>query len=172
MKLTEFLSPENIHQGVVLSSKKRVLEYLGKLIAESYNLQCQITEYGEGVCPVECFGNLFKREKLGSTSINHGIAIPHAKLPSTAKIVLEKPIAVFLQLETPIDYEASDNKDVDLIYAIMFPENSCQQYKGALAEIAQKLSDKTLAKQLRLATSAEEIWQLLERADNQIVEQN
>ncbi|EFX92069.1 phosphoenolpyruvate-dependent sugar phosphotransferase system, EIIA 2 [Actinobacillus ureae ATCC 25976] len=171
MKLTKFLTIENIRQGALISSKKRALELVGKIIAESLNKSCGCEE-NEGICPIECFGNLFKREKLGSTSLNHGIALPHAKLPSSSTLSLENPIAVFVQLETPIDYEASGNKEVDLIYAVMFPEESCEQYKGCLQQIAQRLSDKTLIKQLRNAESAEEIWQLLEYADNQVIEQD
>lgn len=169
-KLTEFLAPENIRQGVMLSSKKRALEIIGKIIAEHLNSNTQNNESGDcseehEVCAIECFGNLFKREKLGSTALNSGVALPHAKLPTNPYIQLEKPIAVFLQLENAIDYEAADHKDVDLIYAVMFPEGSCEQYKGILPQIAQKLVDKQLLKQLRAAENTEEIWQLFEYAD-------
>ncbi|MEG9476016.1 PTS sugar transporter subunit IIA [Mannheimia indoligenes] len=167
-KLTEFLSPENIRQGVLVSSKKRALELVGKVVAESIN-QPHLTQaeaQNESVCPIDCFANLFKREKLGSTGLNQGIALPHAKLPACNGLTLDKPIAVFLQLEEAIDYEAQDNKDVDLIYAIMFPENSCEQYKSCLPQIAKQLADKSLLKQLRAAESAEDIWQILVYADN------
>ncbi|WP_373778186.1 PTS sugar transporter subunit IIA [Glaesserella sp.] len=166
MKLTAFLSPSHIHQGVILSSKKRALELIGKIVAEQINQEFKCDKQHE-LCPVDCFSNLFKREKLGSTAINNGVALPHAKLPANSALLLEKPIAVFLQLEMPIDYEASDNKEVDLIYAILFPENSCDRYKGALQDIAQQLSDKNLLKHLRSAKSVEELWQVLEYADNQ-----
>ncbi|MEG9530108.1 PTS sugar transporter subunit IIA [Mannheimia indoligenes] len=165
-KLTEFLSPENIRQGVLVSSKKRALELVGKVVAESINQLENLQEQGEALCPVECFTKLFKREKLGTTGLNQGIAIPHAKLPACNGLTLDKPIAVFLQLEEAIDYEAQDNKDVDLIYAIMFPENSCEQYKSCLPQIAKQLADKSLLKQLRAAESAEDIWQILVYADN------
>lgn len=164
MKLTDFLNPKDIHLGVELSSKKRILELAGKLIAESLNHEYNCTEQ-HCFCSIECFGHLFKREKLGSTSINNGVALPHAKLPATNGILLDKPIAVFLKLETAINYEASDNKDVDLIYAIMFPEECCETYKNGLSALAKELSDKSLAKSLRAATSRDEIWQLLRYAD-------
>ena len=170
MKLTEFLIPENIRQGVLVSSKKRVLELAGKIIAESANKSTACSD-DDGLCPIECFGNLFKREKLGSTSINNGIALPHAKLPESATVSIDKPIAAFIQLEKPIDYEALDNKEVDLVYAIMIPSSCCEQYKNGLQEIAQRLNDKTLTKQLRSANNAEEIWQLLSYADTQVLEQ-
>lgn len=165
--LTAFLSPENIRQGVMVSSKKRALELIGKIVAESLTSTFPPQEeHKTPICPVSCFTHLFKREKLGSTGLNQGIALPHAKLPFSETFALEKPIAVFLQLEEAIDYEAQDNKAVDLIYAIMFPENSCEQYKSCLPQIAKQLADKALIKQLRAADSAEDIWQILMYADN------
>ncbi|KIE92755.1 putative PTS sugar transporter subunit IIA [Actinobacillus pleuropneumoniae] len=97
--------------------------------------------------------------------------MPHAKFPDSIALAVDKPIAAFIQLEKPIDYEAHDNKEVDLVYAIMIPSSCCEQYKNGLQEIAQRLNDKTLTKQLRSANNAEEIWQLLVYADNQILEQ-
>lgn len=171
MKLTQYLVPENIQQGVFLSSKKRALELVGKLVAASLNRQCQTELNAEeapsdnAVCPVECFSQLFKREKLGSTALNHGVALPHSKLPSNDQFSLETPIAVFLQLETPIDFEADDHKEVDLIYAILFPDQHCEQYSLFLGELAEKLGDKLLLKQLRAANSAQDIWAILTNVD-------
>lgn len=164
MQLTEFLTPDHIYYDVVVSSKKRLLELVGKTVAESIQLEYRLNT--KEMCPVICFENLFKREKLGCTSIGNGIALPHAKLPSDCA-ELNRPIALFFKLEQPIDYEASDNKEVDLVYAMMFPEGCCEKYKGCLQQIAQKLSDKTLAKQLRATQSADEIWQILAYIDRQ-----
>lgn len=162
MKLTDFLVPETIRQGAILSSKKRALEQLGKIVADYLNPQL-----GEqALCPVECFTNLFKREKLGSTALNNGVAMPHAKLPPNSRLSLDKPIAVFLQLESAIDYEAADHREVDLIYAVLFPEHCCAEYRTLLAEIAERLSDKNLQKHLRAANSVEEIWDVLAYADS------
>lgn len=166
-QLTTFLTLENIHSGVVISSKKRALELLGKLVAERLNEQFQTEQPEQEVCPVECFANLFKREKLGSTSINYGVALPHAKVPCNEKIQLKEPLAIFLQLESEIDYEAVDHKGVDLIYAVFFPEGCCEQYKDCLQDIARQLSDKNLLKHLRAASSQEELWQVLHYADYQ-----
>lgn len=164
MKLTEFLTLDHVYCDVVVSSKKRLLELAGKIVSDAlcqeYNLDTK------EICPVGCFENLFKRERLGCTSIGNGIALPHAKLPLTCTELLQ-PIALFFKLERPIDYEASDNKEVDLIYAMMFSEGSCEKYKDCLQQIAQKLSDKALAKQLRSAQSSDEIWQILEYIDKQ-----
>lgn len=167
IKLTTFLDPKNIQYSVVLSSKKRLLELIGKIVAEALNRNFQ-GDKSQEVCPIECFSNLFKREKLGSTAINNGVALPHAKLPVNEYIKLDKPIAIFLQLDTPIDYESQDNKEVDLVYAILFPEQNCEQYRGWLQEIALRLSDKNLLKHLRAATSVDELWQVLTYADIQV----
>ncbi len=166
MKLTAFLSPENVYQGVLLSSKKRALELIGKVVADYIN-QHFLQDKSNQVCPIECFSGLFKREKLGTTAINNGVALPHAKLSITDGVTLDEPIAVLLQLETPIDFDANDNKDVDLIYAVLFPENSCERYKDCLPSIAQQLSDKNVLKHLRAAKSSAEIWQVLEYAEHQ-----
>lgn len=170
MSLTQFLKPENIRQGVFLSSKKRALELIGEIVSKSLNHQLEFQEQGELCCPIACFSNLIKREKLGSTCINNGIALPHAKLPNIPSLTLKEPIAVFLQLETPIDYDAADHKEVDLIYAVMFPEGSCEKYRGCLHQIAQLLTEKNVVKQLRSATSVDEIWQILSYADSQVEE--
>lgn len=166
MKLTEFLLPCNVRQGVEVSSKKRALELVGSIVADHLNQQYTLNDE-EALCPIECFSNLFKREKLGSTGINQGIALPHAKLPENTEISLDKPIAVFLQLAQPIDYEAGDHKEVDLIYAMLFPESCCAEYKSILPEIAQALTDRHLQKVLRSADNAKDIWQILHCAENQ-----
>ncbi|MCK3658671.1 PTS sugar transporter subunit IIA [Pasteurellaceae bacterium Pebbles2] len=153
IKFTALLTPDYIRQGVICSSKKTVLEMAGRLLAE----QAQLDNFDD----VECFESLFNREKLGCTAIGNGIAIPRARLPQG-----EKPLAVFLQLTNPIDYEAPDRREVDLIFAIMIPENLCPNYGAHLAELSEKLKDKNLGKQLRSAQSAEEIWQVFDYVDH------
>lgn len=153
MKFTQLLQPQNIRQGVICSSKKRTLEMIGRIIAEQVNI--------ENFDDIECFENLIAREKLGNTAIGNGVAMPRARLPQG-----DKPIALFLQLETPIDYDAPDRREVDLIFAVMIPEILCASYTKILAELADKLTEKSLCKQLRAAKSAVEIWQIFEYTDN------
>lgn len=162
LTLTQFLIPQNIHQGVICSSKKRALELLGKLVADFFNQTQQQSE--QVLCAVECFNQLFYREKLGCTALNNGVALPHAKLPSSCTL-WEQPIAFFLQLESGVEYDSADHREVDLIYAVLFPEQSCRQYRHILADIADKLSDKNVLKHLRAANNTEEIWQVLAYAD-------
>ena len=154
MNLTELLSPENIRQGVSFSSKKRLFESIAHFVIEQVN-----DEKGEQVC-LEC---LFEREKLGNSGLGNGIAMPKAKIPVTLS---DKAIAVFMQLDTPIDYDSSDGKFVDLVFAVLVPENQCATYMPILSFLTERLTDKNLLKQLRSAKSAEEIWQVFEISDS------
>lgn len=155
MKFTQLLQPENIRQGVLCSSKKRLLELVAEIIAQ----QC-------GADPQLCFEKLFNREKVGCTCIGNGVAIPHAKLPQG-----DQPIAVFMQLQQPIEFNAADRREVDLFFVIMIPEQQCQTCLSLLQQLAQNLSDKSLCKQLRTAQSAEEIWQVFSNFDLQTTQQ-
>lgn len=154
MNVTELLSPENIRQGVSFSSKKRLFESIAHFVIEQVN-----DEKGEQVC-LAC---LFEREKLGNSGLGNGIAMPKAKIPVTLS---DKAIAVFMQLDTPIDYDSSDGKFVDLVFAVLVPENQCATYMPILSFLTERLTDKNLLKQLRSAKSAEEIWQVFEISDS------
>ncbi|MGV6988609.1 PTS IIA-like nitrogen regulatory protein PtsN [Testudinibacter sp. P80/BLE/0925] len=149
MKLTHLLSLDNIRQGVMSSSKKRTLEILSEMVTAQTGGDSQV-----------CFEALCEREKVGCTALGNGIALPHAKLGEG-----DKPIAVFLQLANPIDYKAADNREVDLLFALFIPANLCGSCKALLPEIAKKLSNKTLVKQLRAAHSKEEIWDIFSKLD-------
>lgn len=157
MKFTQLLAEKNIRQGIVCSSKKRVFEMIGRLVAEQLTAQSNIENFDE----LQCFESLFNREKLGNTAIGNGVAMPRARLPAS-----NSPIAVFLQLSTPIDYDAPDRREVDLIFAIMIPEHLCADYTNVLSELAERLTEKNLCKQLRAAKNEQEIWQLFEFADH------
>lgn len=154
MNITKLLSPENIRQGVSFSSKKRLFESIAHFVIEQVN-----DEKGEQVC-LEC---LFEREKLGNSGLGNGIAMPKAKIPVALS---DKAIAVFMQLDTPIDYDSSDGKFVDLVFAVLVPENQCVTYMPILSFLTERLTDKSLLKQLRSAKSTEEIWQVFEISDS------
>ena len=154
MNITELLSPENIRQGVSFSSKKRLFESIAHFVIEQVN-----DEKGKQVC----LERLFEREKLGNSGLGNGIAMPKAKIPVTLS---DKAIAVFMQLDTPIDYDSSDGKFVDLVFAVLVPENQCATYMPILSFLTERLTDKSLLKQLRSAKSTEEIWQVFEISDS------
>ncbi|WP_044470548.1 PTS IIA-like nitrogen regulatory protein PtsN [Mannheimia massilioguelmaensis] len=163
IKFTELLSPENIRQGIICSSKKRLFEIISDIVVPQIENNLNTEDNVPYLNEFECFENLFAREKLGCTSLGNGVAIPRAKIPNS-----DHAIAVFLQLGLPLDYEAPDKREVDLILAILIPENMCADYSLILPELAEKLSDKNLCKQLRTAQNKDEIWQIFNRIDGNI----
>ncbi len=127
-------------------SKKRTLELISELAAQHLS----------GFTPKELFDSLLCREKLGSTGIGNGIALPHGRLPSGSS-----PIAVLLKCEEPIEFDAIDKRPVDLVFALLVPEQSCELHLKTLASVASKLSDKNTLKQLRAAVSDEALYQAM-----------
>ena len=126
MKFTHLLTLDNIRQGVMASSKKRILEILSEILTAQTGDDTQV-----------CFESLCEREKIGCTALGNGIALPHARLPHG-----HKPIAIFLQLANPIEYKAPDNREVDLLLALFIPADLCSKCGSLLPEIAKKLSNK------------------------------
>ena len=145
MQLSELLRLENTHCSVQCSSKKRALEIISELAAPELGLPTQ-----------EVFEMLLTREKMGTTAIGCGIAIPHTKLENSAPMT-----ALFLQLEHGIDFEAVDNQPVDLLFVLFIPEKECKAHHEILSLIAQHLSDKNICRKLRNATTDEELYRIL-----------
>ena len=96
---------------------------------------------------------LLQREKLGTTAVGYGVAIPHGKLPK-----LEKLFGLFARLERPIDFEAMDGQPVDLIFLLLAPEGAGADHLKALARIARLLRDQDVAKKLRASRDAQAIY--------------
>lgn len=153
MKISDLLNQDNIRQGVSFTSKKRLFESIAHFVVEQ--VHC---DKGEQAC-FEC---LFNREKLGNSGLGNGVAIPKGKLPATAS---DTAIVVFMQLDTPIDYDAPDGKPVDLVFSILVPENQCATYIPLLSTLSERFGDKNFLKQLRAAQSADEILQIFSTAD-------
>ncbi len=146
MKIKQILNPQNMVNNAHADSKKSVLELISKLIAK--NLAAIPYEQ-----ILEC---LINREKLGSTGIGHGVAIPHGRLK-----YLPEPIAAFVHLQEAIDFQANDNQPVDLFFALLVPEQVENQHLEILAEIAKKFSHKDFREQLRQAKDDAELYQLV-----------
>lgn len=102
MKFTELLTPQTLRQGMISSSKKRVFESIARIVEEQLPM-----ENGEQYC----FDCLFNREKLGNSGLGGGVAMPKGRLPQGTK-----PIGVFIQLETPIEYDAADKRELPCGY--------------------------------------------------------
>ncbi|ATC89497.1 PTS system, nitrogen regulatory IIA component [Pseudoalteromonas issachenkonii] len=99
---------------------------------------------------------LTAREKLGSTGIGRGIAIPHGRMSGA-----QEPLALILVSETAINFDAIDNRPVDIFVALIVPDGDNQQHLKTLATIADKLNDKEFCKQLRAAKSDSELYQVI-----------
>ena len=141
-RLAQILPKENIRISLKATSKKRVFEQ-ASLIFES---QCNIARS-------KIFNSLFSREKLGSTGLGNGIAIPHGRLEG-----LKKSIAVVLCLDVPIPFDAADGKAVDLLIFLLVPTNSSKDHLEILAEVANMLSDGKFIDGLRYSTSIDRLY--------------
>jgi len=146
MHIADFISPERVIRQSKVSSKKRALEEVSGLIAGA---QADLME-------TEIFDCLLARERLGSTGIGHGVAIPHGRLKSVAR-----PIGAFAVLEKGVDFDAMDGAPVDLVCALVVPVESTEEHLQILASLAALFSDERLRESMRRAASAEELYTLL-----------
>ena len=146
MNLTTMLAENCTKSAVLFNSKKRILEYIAELAHQQLP---DITEYN-------ILEALMTREKLGSTGIGGGIAIPHGKLKAVTQ-----PILVFVVSKEALPFDAIDNQPVDIFCAILIPEQQCQTHLSTLAGIAKLLSQKELTKKIRHAETNQQLYQLL-----------
>ena len=145
MKLTDLLKPESVIANLKATSKKQALQELSKRIAE-------IIDQDER----DIFEILLEREKLGTTGVGDGIAIPHGKLKS-----LEKLHGFFARLERPVDFDSIDERPVDLIFLLLAPESAGAEHLKALARVSRLLRDKDNCEKLRGSDNPEAIYALL-----------
>ncbi|MGL5031310.1 MAG: PTS IIA-like nitrogen regulatory protein PtsN [Aeromonas sp.] len=148
MQLENILSQDCTKSAVPCTSKKRALEIISELAAQRLGTSRQAL--------FEC---LLAREKMGSTGIGAGIAIPHGRIDDSYP-----PTAVLMTFAEPISFDAIDNQPVDLLFALLVPESECKQHLKTLSLMASKLADKTVCRQLRQAASDEELYQIMTSA--------
>jgi len=150
MKITEILSPDRVAVDLDLASKKAVLETLaGMLSSADPQLKSK-----------EVFDSLLARERLGTTGLGAGIAIPHGRV-STGK----ESIGAFLRTGKPINFDAVDNAPVDLFFALCVPEEACQEHLDLLAALASRFSDKHFVDSLRDAARVDDVFSALTAAN-------
>ena len=142
----QFIVVERVGTGLQIGSKKRLLEVLGELLAKD-----DLTLNPESV-----FERLLERERLGSTGLGHGIALPHARMKEVSEA-----IGAFVQLNRGIDFDAIDDQPVDLAFAMLVPEAASETHLQLLATLATMFSDRELRDALRDADSPEEVVRLL-----------
>ncbi len=149
MKLQDILTLDCTACAVPLTSKKRILEHICSLATQ------KIPEHTK----FQLLESLLEREKMGSTGIGNGIAIPHGRLKNTSQVV-----AVMLTTESAISFDAIDNKAVDIFVALFVPEDCCQQHLSTLQSIAKLLGNKKTSKQVRKCTSNEQLFDTIAHA--------
>jgi PTS system nitrogen regulatory IIA component len=145
MTLTDLVAPQAVIPSLKVNNKKQALQEIAAKAAV-------LAERSER----DIFDVLMQREKLGSTAIGNGIAIPHGKLDK-----LDRLLGMFARLDRPIDFEALDGQPVDLIFVLLAPEGAGADHLKALARIARMLRDQDLANKLRDARDAEAIYAVL-----------
>lgn len=142
MQIQSLLSLRRTACDVEGISKKRVLEYLSNLIAQD-----QPTLNAD-----EIFSRLISREKLGSTGLGNGVAIPHCRLANCSGI-----LGGIIKLNEPIEYEAVDDQPVDIVFILIVPEETQDTHLQALAALAERFNNPKYLHQLRDASSDEDL---------------
>ena len=142
--IANILTPERTVKSVPASSKKKVLEFLGSFIAD------HIPESSSD----DIYERLLNRERMGSTGIGEGIAIPHCRLKQC-----ENTFGVLLQLDQAIDFDAIDQQPVDLIFALLVPEEATDEHLQTLSMLAQKFSQADYRDALRKAPDSSFLYQ-------------
>lgn len=140
-RLASILPASQVLVGVDATSKKRAFEEVGLLFENLHGLsRALITD------------SLFARERLGSTGLGHGVAIPHGRIKG-----LKAPMAAVLQLAQPIGFDAPDEQPVGLLIFLLVPEAATQKHLEILSEIAELLSDAELRERIKSAASVDEL---------------
>ncbi|MBR2252129.1 MAG: PTS IIA-like nitrogen regulatory protein PtsN [Neisseriaceae bacterium] len=140
------LSADSVLLDVEVASKKRLLEEIAQFANERY-----------GMDKNSVFDCLFAREKLGSTGLGHGVAIPHGRLGG----MISDTVAVFLRLAEPVDFDSPDEKPVSLVFALLVPENATGKHLEVLSHLADVFSSKTAREGLLMAQDAETVLNIL-----------
>lgn len=143
--IAKLLAPEHVLMDLEAGSKKRVFEQVGLLFENSL-----------GIARSEVFDSLFGREKLGSTGLGQGVAIPHGRIRG-----LREAAGAFVKLASPIPFDAPDAKQVSLIFVLLVPERATDLHLQILGELAQMFSDKGFRESLMGAQDADSIIRLI-----------
>jgi nitrogen PTS system EIIA component len=145
MEITDLISTESVVASLRATSKKQTLQELARRAAE-------IT----GLHERAIFDVLMERERLGTTGVGNGIAIPHGKLPNMNRLY-----GLFARLERPVDFDAIDEQPVDLIFLLLAPESAGADHLKALARVSRLLRDKSVCEKLRGTDDGEALYALI-----------
>ncbi len=145
MEISSLISPDFVFARMKASSKKQILQDLSEKAAQATGLAQQ-----------RIFETLYERERLGSTAMGHGTAVPHGHLDGVQRMT-----GMFAQLATPIDFEAVDEQNVDLIFLLLAPIGAGADHLKALARVSRILRNQALCDKLRAAEDAAALYALL-----------
>ena len=145
MNIADLITPQSVIASFRVSGKKQALQELAKKAASLVGQPEKLV-----------FDVLSERERLGTTGVGLGIAIPHGKLPG-----LERMTGLFARLEKPIDFEAIDNQPVDLVFLMLAPEDAGADHLKALARVSRLLRDRAVCAKLRGTDNADALYALL-----------
>ncbi len=145
MELKDIIEPGAVLANLKPNSKKQLLQELASVAAPLADVDEQAV-----------FETLLQRERLGSTGVGNGVAIPHGKLPSMKRI-----IGVFAHIAKPISFDAMDDQPVDVVFTLLAPEGSGADHLKALSRIARLLRDQTVLAGIRAANDADAMYSLL-----------
>lgn len=145
-----FITTERIACRPEIGSKKRVLQLLGEMLASST----------PGLKPQAVFDHLLERERLGSTGLGHGIALPHARMPD-----LNRAVGAFAQLRSSVDFDAVDDHPVDLAFGLLVPQEATEEHLQLLAKLASMFSNELLCERLRNGQNEQELLRHIEEWD-------
>src|SRR6186713_2274432 len=143
--VAKLLSPAHIALDLQISSKKRLFEQAGLLF-----------ENQDAVARSVVFDSLFARERLGSTGLGQGVAIPHGRIKG-----LKEALGAFLRLAQPVPFDATDGNPVSLVFVLLVPEQATEKHLQMLSELAQMFSDKALREAMGQASDAQALHQLI-----------
>ena len=146
MLVSDLLSPDRVLPQVRISSKKKLLELVSEALAQN----------DESLDSRDVFKSLCNRERLGSTGLGNGVAIPHGRVVGSSAVQ-----AVFVRLAKPLAFDAIDGKPVDLLFALAVPENCTGDHLKLLSQIAERFGDMELLEKLRAAENTSELIDLL-----------
>ena len=147
MHIASLINPERVACCQESTSKKRLLEQLSQLLADATPT----------ITSAEIFDSLNGRERLGSTGLGQGVAIPHGRMSG-----LSEPVGAFLHLSKAVDFDAPDHQPVDLLFTLLVPEESTEEHLQLLAQLAQMFADRAFCQRLRGTHSSQELYELLQ----------
>ena len=154
LSISDALTLERVRCNADASSKKKALELVSELLASADEAGPDARQVAE---------RLLAREKLGSTALGHGVAIPHGRCPD-----VKEATAAFLKLRTGVDFDAPDGDPVDIIVGLLVPEDCTDGHLQLLAELAQLFSQPEVREQLRSPISPPQVVEILSKSSHHL----